>query len=521
MIKTNLTFDRKSMFRKPIGISLGPQYTGSTISRDDLLAEGSDDDPFGSGASKQEESAGDIDDTDPDEDLQVEEVNVAKEEAFQDGVNGNTEKFANRRSKKQGRKRDRTPLREVPEEVDDLSFGADEELEALSIGINGGGHESDGREDEDSDDIEMEDEGGMSEGDTDGSSMEGRGKRSQTDERAELRKMMAEEQKTVLSTISKAAKADVTKGQAIKHQRSTFDTLLNTRIRLQKALVATNSLFAESPSAGKTEPDIDAVQAAEHAALNLWNTLDDLRQSLQNTAVEKRPTSKKRSFSATVSTPSSTLSDRMQQHESTFLAHRRTILSKWSSRVHVSATLQPRNALSTASMHQPLTSVLDQQLSAPNNARLIARTRVPRSCAPLQAAKKVLEDRNIYDDADFYTLLLRELVDQRMSSTNHNNTNANTNTSSISNGTTLLPLKVPKIRKQVDTKASKGRKMRYTVHEELQNFMAPEDRGTWGERQAKELFASLLGAKVVLDEEDDGGGKGDGVEEEGLRLFRA
>lgn len=450
----------------------------------------------------------------------MEEVNVAKEEAFQDGVNGNTKKSANRRSKKQERKRHQTPLRVVEEEADDSSSGADEDMEALSNGINGGGHESDGRDDEDSDDIEMEDEDGMSEGDTDGSSMEGRGKRSQTDDRAELRKMMAEEQKTVLSTISKAAKADITKGQAIKYQRSTFDSLLNTRIRLQKALVATNSLFAEAPSAGKSESDTDAIQAAEQAALNLWNTLDDLRQSLQTTATEKRPTSKKRSFSATVSTPTSTLSTHMQQHESTFLAHRRTILSKWSSRVHVSSTLQPRNALSAASTHQPLTSVLDQQLSAPNNARLIARTRVPRSCAPLQAAKKVLEDRNIYDDADFYTLLLRELVDQRMSSTNHNNTNTSTNPSSISNGTTLLPLKVPKIRKQVDTKASKGRKMRYTVHEKLQNFMAPEDRGSWGERQVGEFFASLLGAKVALDEEDEGE-EGDGVEEEGLRLFRA
>ena len=91
-----------------------------------------------------------------------------------------------------------------------------------------------------------------------------------------------------------------------------------------------------------------------------------------------------------------------------------------------------------------------------------------------------------------------------------------------------------KVKKVVDTKASKGRKMRYTVHEKLQNFMAAEDRGGWGERQRGELFASLLGRRVVLgegegddaeegrgDKEMDGDvdGNGDGKEEGGLRLF--
>lgn len=61
--------------------------------------------------------------------------------------------------------------------------------------------------------------------------------------------------------------------------------------------------------------------------------------------------------------------------------------------------------------------------------------------------------------------------------------------------------------------------MRYTVHEKLQNFMAPEDRTTWGEKQVRELFAGLLGGRetrLVVDEEhdedeeedDEGGGHG-------------
>ncbi|KAH7880225.1 apoptosis-antagonizing transcription factor [Lentinula edodes] len=54
--------------------------------------------------------------------------------------------------------------------------------------------------------------------------------------------------------------------------------------------------------------------------------------------------------------------------------------------------------------------------------------------------------------------------------------------------------KQKKAKKKVDTKASKGRKLQYDVHEKLQNFMAPiHVKGTWHEEQIHELFTSLLG----------------------------
>jgi protein AATF/BFR2 len=83
-------------------------------------------------------------------------------------------------------------------------------------------------------------------------------------------------------------------------------------------------------------------------------------------------------------------------------------------------------------------------------------------------------------------------------------------------------VKEAKMRKTVDTKASKGRKMRYTVHEKLQNFMAPEDRGTWEPDAIDRFFGTLLGQKMTLgegmeiDEEE-----AISPEEAGLRLFRS
>jgi protein AATF/BFR2 len=62
----------------------------------------------------------------------------------------------------------------------------------------------------------------------------------------------------------------------------------------------------------------------------------------------------------------------------------------------------------------------------------------------------------------------------------------------------------------------------------LQNFMAPEDRCKWGERQTDELFGSLFGQRLqnlaeALDEDVDdlADGERDAADEEaGLMMFR-
>ncbi|KAL8982538.1 MAG: hypothetical protein Q9177_005240, partial [Variospora cf. flavescens] len=145
--------------------------------------------------------------------------------------------------------------------------------------------------------------------------------------RAALRKMMAKSQKTITSNLSKAAKSDIAKGRAIKHQRTTFDALLNTRIRLQKALIATNAL--QLPSTTSTQPPDPAIQAAEQAALSLWSTLDALRQSLHSASSPTHPPSLPR---ATATTPLSTLWSRMQSHEARSRPHRTSTLNKWSAK---------------------------------------------------------------------------------------------------------------------------------------------------------------------------------------------
>ncbi|CAG8897124.1 unnamed protein product [Penicillium egyptiacum] len=348
-------------------------------------------------------------------------------------------------------------------------------------------------------------------------------------DRDEIRKLMATDQKTIAATISSAAKADATKGKAVKQQRTTFDALLNARMKLQSGLTSINGIAAvfgskneaNGEDAMKDEEEVvdeEAIKSAETAALALWSTLEGLRTALADATAKEGSKKRKRPSPASPTTSSASLWERMAELESESISHRRSILDKWSSKVRGTSASIPnaRGKLlgSTSGRQQTITAVLDAQVATEIGERSSKRSRTSDQQEPL------------YDDGAFYQSLLRDLVEQRMS--------ADSVTSAFDN-LHQLPSRLPihpitgmrndKVKRDVDTRASKGRKMKYNVHEKLQNFMAPEDRGSWSTRARDEFFASLLGktASGLLGEGDEGASdEEDDVdrEEGGLRLFR-
>jgi protein AATF/BFR2 len=328
---------------------------------------------------------------------------------------------------------------------------------------------------------------------------------------------MSEGQKSIVATMSEAAKADAEKGRAVRQQRRSFDALLNVRIRLQKALVAVNSLGAV-PESDKDSSD-EPYQAAEEAALKLWSTIETFRRSLP-AALSAAGAGQKRKRDVGPDTPLDELWEDMEAIESRAASHRKKVLEKWSDKVRsTTAVATSSRKLGTATV-QPLTSVLDDQLV--QSDRLVKRTRVPRSCAPVQAAAKVQEDEAVYDDADFYQLLLKELVDQRTMDSSSGGAGGPGSLPTVRWGAAAREAKT---RKVVDRRASKGRKLRFTVHEKLQNFMAPEDRRAWEQEAIDRFFGTLFGQKMELREDDNGGSEDEGMggaslEGQGLRLFK-
>lgn len=80
-----------------------------------------------------------------------------------------------------------------------------------------------------------------------------------------------------------------------------------------------------------------------------------------------------------------------------------------------------------------------------------------------------------YQDGEFYQALLNEFLE------------------GTSDFATQKIHKEPKNRKIVDRRASKGRKIRYHVHDKLVNFMTPNDTDI--PEYASRIFANLFGHK--------------------------
>jgi protein AATF/BFR2 len=354
-------------------------------------------------------------------------------------------------------------------------------------------------------------------------------------DRDELRRLMASDQKTIAATISQAAKADAAKGKAVKEQRTTFDALLNSRIKLQKGLGAVNEMVgvvgeeeSEEGENGEEKSNSEAIKSAENAALALWSTLEELRIALADAHSKDGAKKRKRQDPITNSTSTTSLWERMSNLESESLLHRRAVLDKWSSKVRGTATSLPNargKLLGSASGTQSITAVLDAHVATEIGDR--ANKRARQTTVSNGSTSSGLPEP-VYDDTVFYQSLLRDLVEQRMSSSDAMTGGLDT--------LHQLPSRLPihpitgmrndKNRKEgVDTRASKGRKMRFNVHEKLQNFMAPEDRGSWTIRARDEFFASLLGksASGLLGEGDESASDAESDEdreEGGLRLFR-
>lgn len=519
-----LIFHSKSKLRKKEAPSLGPQYSGARISRaaldesDDAASDDDNDEDDESDDASGSEEYDDPETADLERDHVEADEEIDSDEALCESDDDKFQEFTFRGSSKPkqtgGRKKrpvaaDFLSASEDEEDNEVLDGGAGLSPDEISdedseLGQNGAefSDEEDSRsgsvdDDEDEDD-EDEDE------DEDASSDEDDGDDAQ---RAELRKIMNEGQKNILATMSQAAKADAEKGVAVRQQRRAFDGLLNIRIRLQKALVSVNTFSTVDED---QEVEKEAYEAAEEAAIKLWTTIDDFRTTILPEGSTKAGQKRKRDNVSDLS--SQQIWDEMEATEGAASKHRKRVLEKWSTKVRSTTAAATTRKLGSAPT-QSLIDVLEDQLL--NSDRLIKRTQTPRSCAPVQAAKKVNEDPEIYDDADFYQLLLKELVDQRT-------------TDSSAPGSAVptirwAAIKEAKTRKQVDRKASKGRKLRFTVHEKIQNFMAPEDRRNWEQDAIDRFFGTLFGQKMELKEDEalDEEMGGVSVEEEGLKLFRS
>ncbi|PWY98164.1 TRAUB-domain-containing protein [Testicularia cyperi] len=339
---------------------------------------------------------------------------------------------------------------------------------------------------------------------------------------------------------AKALKAkrleDAEKGRQVRKQIRTYDRILEGRIKAQSLLREVNKLpdpavYGAAMSGARDGSQVEPVVRVLERLLELSETLFGLRGRLdtlngseeQNRDAVSLPETRKRKRDFDVSLPTDDDQDQ-DQHKDAMAetwneirthvqisahvddvisysqqseAHRRSVLDKWSLKVTsaASAAANANRFQSLKAVNQPPSVQIDNALAGDGLSRLVSRTRVLRgegeAVAKLSSSTATLagDDAEVFDDSDFYSHLLKELIDRRSGSTDV-----------LASGTTHAFMSGKK-KRAVDTRASKGRKLRYDVNDKLVNFMPPmSDRLGWTDGQIDRLFRQL--AASGLDSHD-------------------
>lgn len=318
----------------------------------------------------------------------------------------------------------------------------------------------------------------------------------------------------------------------MKKQLLLWDTFLEWRIKLQKLLVASNSLpQSEIWSAVSSAGDQEFHAAQSHAVHQLsqlsaaltglgdvlldedsflFGSADKQGENDDDEVVSDIGSGKEDSDAGDEEADSSQSESEADQPIAGAAGKRKTdpltnscphdrikrmrdeVIDEWYERTRFT-TAGTRKGME--SFEQPPTVQIKQIMS--DEKRLLRRTQLRRSHYPVigktaaadadaneRGSKEQDYDPEVFDDDDFYHQLLRELIDSK------------TGDSTDSMTVTRKWLEIQKLRsrmkKKVDTRASKGRKLRFETHKELLNFMAPITTFHFTEEAKDELFSSLF-----------------------------
>ncbi|KAM9357787.1 protein AATF [Symphorus nematophorus] len=484
------------------------RYVGKRVSRKQLLRdiEGSaeeeeDDDDDDLEGDEEEESMGDEEAEDDDDENDLEDEEEEEEEEEEEGSDADAQTKGSDMTFPQG-----VDFRKLTEGMDDLGVSEDDDDSGDEI------------EDEDdgSDDDEMEDD----------------------DEEEHV-----EDEGTLRTFSQDKVDEEVEKGKSVKNQLALWDQLLEGRIKLQKALVTANQLpqpqtFPEFKRRGGTELAGElknthkALKALQRSLLDLHDQLLYQNADTRSVALGKTGSQgedeeinsdgdeDEEGLSQEVGAPKRKLEmaeypDFMAKRFAAFQPYRDATLQKWHDKTRLT---MGKSSKGFGAFDRNILTQVEQVLM--DNERLVRRTQTRRSEYRVLGKKEVSAltsetvfpegqeaeqqlkanthlkdlDEDIFDDDDFYHQLLRELIERKTSAADPND--------QVAMGRQWLAIQKlrSKIKKKVDTKASKGRKVRFHIHSKLVNFMAPIDHSSMSDEARSELYRGLFGQNTAVRE---------------------
>lgn len=390
---------------------------------------------------------------------------------------------------------------EMEDDDEDEDPYADEDGEDGYVGFDADDGAKDSESDEDGDDDEDEEEDAESESeDAQGvraKELLGAATEGDAELARELEAFRQEEEQTKKLVDTKTQ--HVEKGKAVKVQRTIWERALHVRIRLQKAMSGAAKLPTPLACRGlkRKSPEVaESLDALAKAARKTMRTLSSLQSALMRN-IEDIP---KESLTSKIDVDAvGDVDDIWAAQDASYRAYasyRDSTADRWYRKSSVSVGKMAGSASQNLkAFNQSISQQVMSTMRAPG--RLIEKSRPPKRAAPARLGEAKVADggdepstlvsvdglddaeareHELYDDVDFYEQLLKEFLEGG-------------NEASAAGGGVSRAVKV---RKNVDRKASKGRKLRYHVQEPLVNFMQADDLEipSWAERIFGQLFAS-------------------------------
>ncbi|RKP15437.1 apoptosis-antagonizing transcription factor, partial [Piptocephalis cylindrospora] len=323
----------------------------------------------------------------------------------------------------------------------------------------------------------------------------------------ELREM-EDQDRNQRRSLTVASESDAEKGRHIRNQITLWDAFLNARIRLQNPVALANR-FPRAKTFQTLKEDkviLPQVQEAQKAVRGLLEALFTLRTVSFTTIIFLIPSypSFTHPFDMPIFSPQSSLHPPLNTRLTvpthpplpSFSSFRADAIDRWSASTQL-ATGAPLNKKFKA-INQDIRSQMDMILA--DKDRLIRRTQLKRTAVPVIGIEDQPTpqgdgqyDEEVFDDGDFYAQLLRELIEAKTAG--HSTASSVEDPAAVGMRLAALKLQSKKNKKQVDRRASKGRKLRYEIHEKLVNFMVPIPTNTWRPEMVDELIGGLFGAR--------------------------
>ncbi|EDV59118.1 protein Aatf [Drosophila erecta] len=279
--------------------------------------------------------------------------------------------------------------------------------------------------------------------------------------------------------------AEIQKGLGVQNQLRIWERLLELRINTQKFTSKANQLPAPD-TLTKLASENDELQSVLNEAqersskllqqlLSLQSALHQQNSEMKKAVKRKQPTDES---GLAVKKFGSVLQSNFQQ----MTGYRNEVLLKWDDRTKL---LTPGAGVKRKSLQEDYDIIKKIDSALANREALVEKSQIPKNNqAEQQENEPVQRLKHIYDDSDFYHQQLRELIEYKASTSS--------NMSEITKQFVELQKLRQKMKKKVDTRASKGRKLRYVVHNKLINFMAPNESSDWTEASKSELYKSLF-----------------------------